>query len=65
MADDKGRTGAPDDRPNPNDEIEKLSADEMRQSRIVRKTPGQRRLIIGIIVVGIIVMIAVVMNVTP
>ena len=65
MADEKEKTDALSDQQNQNAEIEKLSDDEMRQSRIVRKTPAQRRLVIGIIAVGIIVLAVVVMNVAP
>lgn len=65
MADERDKLGNPPKGPSQNDGMEKLSADQMRQSRIVRKSPGQRRLVIGIIIVGIIGLAVVVMNVAP
>lgn len=63
MAEEKPGTSSEGD--NPNESIEKLSADEMRQSEIVRKTPAQKRLIIGIAIAGIIAMTVVAMSVAP
>lgn len=65
MADHTEKSDSSSDRRNQNKNINNLSADEMRQSEVVLKTRGQRRLIIGILIVGIIAMIVVVMNVAP
>lgn len=65
MADHTEKSDSSSDQRNQNKKINNLSADEMRQSEVVLKTRGQRRLIIGILIVGIIAMIVVVMNVAP
>lgn len=65
MADHTEKSDSSSDQRNQNKNINNLSADEMRQSEVVLKTRGQRRLIIGILIVGIIAMIVVVMNVAP
>lgn len=65
MSDNNKKADTPSDQQNQIDSMENLDADEMRQAEIVRKSPWQRRLIIGLFIAGILLLMAVVMNVSP
>lgn len=65
MSDNNKKADTPSDQQNKIDKMESLDADEMRQAEIVRKSPWQRRLIIGLFIAGILLLMAVVMNVSP
>lgn len=65
MSEENNKSGSSPGGQDPNEKMENLSADDMRQSEVVLKSPGQRKLIIGIVIAGIIALIVVAMTAAP